>query len=236
MSLVYKFIIILFFFGGCKPNIPIETFIAIDIITADLSGRIDLADSVAIEYANLMALELNKSKFGIFKTIDKSDYQILIVFEVKNLNKFLRGRNVVLANDKIKNINFKNQLLLLKPFYFTPILNWDDLENKILELRSYSMLNYRDLFRKIEMFVKGDEFKIFKTAGIDTHFFGETVFGKNLPELKYMVSYNNLQEREILWKLFFDDPLWIELTDNPIYQNLVDSVKSDFFEAIYISN
>ena len=46
-------------------------------------------------------------------------------------------------------------------------------------------------------------------------FFGETIIGDRMPNLVYMLSFENLAAREKLWQAFGADPEWQKLRSQP---------------------
>ena len=87
---------------------------------------------------------------------------------------------------------------------------------RIFELRMYESNNGSTLARKIRMFNEG-EAAIFKRLGMRPVFFGETIVGRNMPNLVYMLSYDSLAAREQAWTTFGADPEWQELRSKPGY-------------------
>jgi hypothetical protein len=85
---------------------------------------------------------------------------------------------------------------------------------RLFELRTYESNNMESLRRKIGMFDNG-EIAIFRKCGIEPVFFGETLFGRNLPNLTYMVAYDDWAGREKAWKAFGGSPEWKELRSKP---------------------
>ena len=85
---------------------------------------------------------------------------------------------------------------------------------RIFELRTYESSNLKAGKRKIKMFDEG-EAAIFKRLGMNPVFFGETIVGRNLPNLTYMLAFDNLAAREALWAKFGSDPEWQKLRSNP---------------------
>jgi NIPSNAP len=85
---------------------------------------------------------------------------------------------------------------------------------RIFELRTYESNNFTTLARKIKMFGDG-EIAIFRRNGITPVFFGETLYGHNMPNLTYMVTYDDLAARDKAWKAFGADPEWAKLRATP---------------------
>jgi hypothetical protein len=85
---------------------------------------------------------------------------------------------------------------------------------RIFELRTYESQTFATLPRKIDMFNHG-EMQIFQRLGMRPVFFGETVVGPRQPNLMYMLSYNDWDARDRLWKEFSSDPEWKKLSGPP---------------------
>jgi hypothetical protein len=84
----------------------------------------------------------------------------------------------------------------------------------IFELRTYEAPDRAALRRKIKMFDDA-EAGIFRRLGMQPVFFGETIVGRNLPNLTYMVTFDDLAARERLWGAFGRDPEWQKLRAQP---------------------
>jgi hypothetical protein len=87
---------------------------------------------------------------------------------------------------------------------------------RIFELRTYESNNVKAAERKIRMFNEG-EAAIFQRLGMAPVFFGETLVGRNLPNLTYMLSFENMAERDKLWGAFGADSEWQKLRAQPGY-------------------
>ena len=64
------------------------------------------------------------------------------------------------------------------------------------------------------MFEDG-EAGIFKRLGMSPVFFGQTLVGQNLPNLTYMLAFDDLASREKLWRDFGNDAEWRKLRAQP---------------------
>src|SRR6266436_5574734 len=96
---------------------------------------------------------------------------------------------------------------------------------RVFELRRYESNNTSTLARKIKMFESG-EIAIFRRLGMRPVFFAETIVGARMPNLVYMLSFDDLATREKCWKAFGSDPEWQKLravpgnTDAEIVSNI----------------
>jgi len=109
---------------------------------------------------------------------------------------------------------------LLKAFEGYPKLTLPSMSatkaKRIFQMRTYESPSYRDHVRKVEMFNAG-EFDIFKTAGFESVFYGDTLIGSRMPSLTYMLALNNLEELNGKWDKFRDAPAWKKLSGEQKY-------------------
>jgi len=85
---------------------------------------------------------------------------------------------------------------------------------RIFEMRTYESVNEKASLRKIKMFEDG-EIGIFRRLGMTPVFFGQTIVGRNLPSLTYMLTFDDLASRDKLWRSFGADPEWQKLRVQP---------------------
>jgi len=85
---------------------------------------------------------------------------------------------------------------------------------RIFELRTYECPSEKALARKVKMFEDG-EGGIFKRLGMAPVLFGRAISGPRMPNLTYMLSYDDLAARDQLWKAFGSDPEWQKLRATP---------------------
>lgn len=69
------------------------------------------------------------------------------------------------------------------------------------------------------MFNEGDEIGLFKKLNFNASFYAEVIAGAKMPNLMYMTSFENMEDRNVHWKNFVDDPHWKRLVAMPEYQN-----------------
>ncbi len=100
---------------------------------------------------------------------------------------------------------------------------------RIFELRTYESNNIDTLKRKAGMFNDG-EIAIFRRLNMLPVFFGETIVGRKMPNLTYMLAFDDLAAREKSWKAFGSDPEWQKmraqpgLSDPEIVSNISNSI------------
>ena len=87
---------------------------------------------------------------------------------------------------------------------------------RLFELRTYESHSKKANKKKIEMFNTG-EIAIFRRAGLTPVFFGETLIGTKMPNLTYLLVFDDLDAREKSWDTFRADPEWKKLSSTPGY-------------------
>jgi len=98
---------------------------------------------------------------------------------------------------------------------------------RIFELRSYESYSEIKGLAKISMFNEGKEVHIFKRLGFEPVFFSQAITGTQQPNLVYMITFDDLAEKDSLWKAFRDDSEWAAIKDLPEYANTVSKIHSD---------
>jgi hypothetical protein len=110
------------------------------------------------------------------------------------------------------------ELALLRGFRTMPAIEVPpaqaDKKTHIFELRTYESNNPRTLARKIRMFDEG-EIALFRKLNMTPVFFGETIAGRNMPNLTYMLAYDDLTAREKAWGTFVAHPEWEKMKSQP---------------------
>ena len=86
--------------------------------------------------------------------------------------------------------------------------------SRIFELRTYESHSEQASRKKIGMFNNG-EIAIFRKAGLQPVFFGETIVGSNMPNLTYLLVYEDMAARDRQWAAFAADPDWRKLSTTP---------------------
>lgn len=105
------------------------------------------------------------------------------------------------------------------PRYGTPNLQGPKNE-RVYELRSYEAATERLYRQKVKMFNSG-EIDIFDKLDFNPVFYAETLAGANMPNLVYMTTFENMEERNKHWDAFRVDPDWEAMKDLEEYRNTV---------------
>jgi len=96
---------------------------------------------------------------------------------------------------------------------------------RLFELRTYESPTPQDHVRKVEMFNSG-EFEVFEKAGLWQVFYGDTFIGSRLPNLSYMLCFEDFADRTKKWDAFRSSPDWKKLSSLPRYtfEEIVSSI------------
>ena len=89
---------------------------------------------------------------------------------------------------------------------------------RVFELRTYEAHSRKANKKKVEMFNTG-EIEIFRRTGLKPVFFGETLIGTKLPNLTYMLVFDDMPAHDKNWATFAADPEWKKLSTTPGYTN-----------------
>ncbi len=87
---------------------------------------------------------------------------------------------------------------------------------RIFQLRTYESPSPAAHVRKVEMFNHG-EFDIFAKSGFGQVFYGDTLIGARLPNLTYLLAFNDQADLDACWTRFRNDPAWTRLSHDPRY-------------------
>ena len=78
--------------------------------------------------------------------------------------------------------------------------------------------------KKIQMFNEGGEIAIFRRVGMRPVFFGQTLIGSKLPNLTYMLEFDNEQTMTTAWNGFRGDADWKKLSGDETYTDTVSNI------------
>ena len=89
---------------------------------------------------------------------------------------------------------------------------------RIYEIRSYESATEKLYANKVHMFNVADEIGLFDKLGFNAVFYGTVLAGPRMPNLIYMIAFDNTAARDAHWKAFVDSPEWKKMTALPEYQ------------------
>jgi hypothetical protein len=68
------------------------------------------------------------------------------------------------------------------------------------------------------MFNKG-ELEIFRKTGLNPVFFGQALIGPGMPNLTYMLAFDDMEQQKKAWDTFRTDPDWLTIRAIPEYSD-----------------
>ncbi len=173
---------------------------------------------------------------GVFNAkYGPSDPTLYVMLVHKSLASVVNTSAQLLDDDKFRSSDFVNASLsdpgyvrvkssLMVAFKDMPRLEAPQKKPRIFELRIYESHSIKAAKKKIEMFNEGGEIAIFKKTGLTPVFFGETVIGPMMPNLTYMLTFDDLADRDKKWGVFGGSPEWKKLRSNPAYKDTVSNI------------
>ena len=183
-------------------------------------------------------------KIGVFKPVTNdtaADKRVYVLMPMASVEMVTKVSAVLLADKTYQAagseyINAvrtdppytRMETILLQSFELAPKLQMPalkaDKKDRVYELRSYESATEKIYKNKVQMFNQGDEIGLFKRLNFNAVFYGEVLAGSKMPNLMYMTSFENMDDRNNHWKTFVDDPYWKKLSALPEYQNNVSHI------------
>ena len=175
---------------------------------------------------------------GVFNTMYGPNSPTLYVLMVhKSLDTVVNSASMLMADDEYRKagaeyINtslsepayVRMESSLMVAFKDLPQLVVPEKKPRIFELRTYESHSIKAAKKKIEMFNEGGEIKVFLKTGLQPVFFGETLIGPKMPNLTYMLVFDDLAHRDAKWKVFGGSAEWKKLSSNPEYKDTVSNI------------
>jgi len=112
---------------------------------------------------------------------------------------------------------------LMVAFTGMPRMEVPTWEERVFEMRVYESHSEAKARQQIKMLNNG-EIEIFRDLGFQPTFFGETLIGSRLPNLRYMLAAENLEALAAGWEGFHEHPDWLAMKDLPQYADTVSHI------------
>lgn len=181
---------------------------------------------------------------GVFKPIANdtaTDKRIYVLVPFKNLavleklhqkleadTAYASKGKAFLAAPYDKPAYKRKEVVLIRSFHLAPPLQLPQLATEkaahVYELRSYEGSTEVSFKNKVTMFNEGGEISLFKRLGFNALFYGTVIAGANMPNLMYMTSFDNMEERNAHWKTFGTDAEWKKISGMAEYQHNVSKI------------
>lgn len=208
-----------------------------------------------LKAAYLPALHQQKiDRIGVFKPIDfEKDKRLFVVIPYASFTHFSKvnqqvnlDKNYLKAGEQYINALYneapyiRKESVFLNSFSTAPILKKPNLkssiQDKVYELRSYESATELLHYKKVNMFNEGGETEIFSRLQFNPIFYGSVVAGSKMPNLMYLTSFENMDERKAHWAAFGADDAWEKLLALPEYKNTVSKNETIFLRSTSYSD
>ena len=95
---------------------------------------------------------------------------------------------------------------------------------RVAQLRTYESHSSERAMMKIRMFEEGGEIAIFKRVGLNPVFFGQTMAGTKMPNVTYMLAFEDEKALKSAWDKFRADADWKTLQGDETYKDAVSNI------------
>jgi NIPSNAP len=175
---------------------------------------------------------------GVFSAVYGPNAPTLYVLLVhKSLDTVVNSSSMLMADDQYRTAGaafvdtplsdpayIRVESSLLRAFKGMPELHVPDKKRRIVELRRYESHSIKAGKKKIEMFNEGGEMAIFHKVGMEPVFFSETIIGPRMPNLTYMLAFEDMADRDKRWGAFGGSADWKKLSADPQYKDTVSNI------------
>ncbi len=155
--------------------------------------------------------------------------QVAVILGFQSIDEMITVRSKLLGDKELMQAldNWENNaeqpyehfsVSLLEATDYCPEIQTDSEPRKtqrIFELRTYHSPTWRQLRALHERFA-GPEIKIFHRVGVHPMLYSQTMIGPSMPNLTYLIPFDNLAAREKAWDAFSADPEWVKVRKESI--------------------
>lgn len=96
--------------------------------------------------------------------------------------------------------------------------------SRVYEMRIYESHSRKAAKLKIDMFNDGGEIEIFRKTGLQPVLFGETIIGPKMPNLTYLLAFDDMTAHDKNWSNFVGHPDWQQLSQVKKYKDTVSNI------------
>ncbi len=121
---------------------------------------------------------------------------------------------------------------LMAAFAGMPQLKVPEKKGRIFELRTYESHSEKFAKKKIDMFNEGGEIDIFLETGLTPVFFGETLIGPRMPNLTYMITFDDMADHSASWSNFVRSDGWKKLSGDSQYKDTVSNIHNKILRPL----
>lgn len=182
---------------------------------------------------------------GVFQWKDGNRADLYVLLPHKSIESFATARQRLLADREFTTagarfLNLPKKDPLYRRVESSLMIAFDEcpkveaevkVQTRIFQLRIYESHSLLKGQKKVHMFDEGGEIALFRDCGMQPVFFGETLIGTKIPNLTYMLVFENDEARKANWKKFVSSAGWNKLKRKPIYRETVSGITNIFLKA-----
>lgn len=174
------------------------------------------AKSVGVYSENLPAGR--PATYYVLVPYDNSEQWAAVSSKLPSDSEYQKAAAEYLAAQATDPIYDRVESSLFRAFETMPKVEKPAGKPQMYNLRIYESHNEAAGQKKIEMFNKG-EIAIFRRVGLNPVFFGEAIAGTRMPNLTYLLAFDDDKARTDAWSKFGGDPEWRKLKAIPEYED-----------------
>jgi len=174
---------------------------------------------------------------GVFKRADNKNFELYVLLAHKSMESVVMANSKMLAMPAYQEagrsvIDCPKRSPAYKRWDSALFLAFDKCpgvevpskkDTRVFQLRIYESHNTTKAKRKIEMFNTG-EIDLFRRTGLNPVFFGESIVGGKMPNLTYMVGFDDSAAQKAAWDKFVKHPEWKKMSSDPYYKDTVSHI------------
>lgn len=195
---------------------------------------VDFLAQVAIPAWNRLGI----TPVGVFQMAGNENTDLYVLLPHPSLESVTTAHTQFLADAKVQQdgaavLNSPQAKPVYKRIESTLLLIFDQCpkvevptkkDTRLFQLRIYESHNATKAKRKIEMFNKGGEIALFRRTGLNPVFFGESLVGGKMPNLTYMVGFDNADAQKAAWDAFMQHDEWKKMSSDPYFSDTVSNI------------
>mgnify|MGYP003801082935 CR=1 FL=1 len=223
--------------GAEAPPAGAKEFLELRLYKATAGAMRERLDKFLAEAALPAWGRLGIGPVGVFAWADGKEADLYVLLPHKTLESFATAPARLAADavyqkagaaalDPPKNepIYSRIETTLMLAFDSVPTVETPTKKDtRVFQLRIYESHCDERARRKIAMFNDG-EVALFRKVGMPPVFFGQTLAGGKMPNLTYMLGFDDEAAQKAAWARFLAHPDWDKMKNDPQYKDTVSNI------------
>ena len=223
-------------------EVPDKQYLELRLYTVEAGEKRQRLDQFLAKAAVPAWNRVGIEPVGVFELADGKRPDLYVLLPHKSLESFATARQRLLADGEFLKagapfLDLPKKDPLYRRVESSLMLAFDQCPKveaapkaatRVFQLRTYESHSVKKGQKKIHMFNAGGEIALFRTCGMQPVFFGETLIGAKIPNLTYMLVFENDDARKANWRKFLTSPEWKKLSRMPVYKDTVSGITNIF--------